>query len=529
MSISPSDPSLCKTRDGLVRGSIVSPRVMCWKNIPYAQAERFKPPINPSPWNNVLVAKEQGHVCPQRTSTIEDIFANSKDKSAGAERARLFQSEDCLNLNIYTPDYRRLLQSSSTGVPVLVWLYGGAFKTGSNGVPLYDATQLCERWNVIVVVPNYRVNVFGFLASKELLQDSGANFGLLDQKMAFEWVRANIADFGGDGANVTAFGESAGAISVHYHMLYSKGLFDRAILQSGSIGTIPPLSVQKHQRIFDALCKEFDVEHASPQDKLAKLRSVPERHLLEAATRGSSSGPDAGNEWDWSPCIDGVFIHNGDYRTMEMRGQGDEGVKQVILGITDDEGSLFAMGYRMGEANVQSAIWKQFLSKSWPTGAQTIHKTYSTDSDVYEKASLYLHDASFAEPVRFTANCLVKKGTSTYVYRFSQSWHISAPAGLGVHHASEIPFVFFREVFLQEDEKRVAIAMVKHWSDFAKDGFETNDEWKQYPLGVMQFGPMPQVAKFVDVAALKGWDRDGLLDMMQVRAIERSASHLSKL
>ena len=194
------------TTAGDVRGKRLPEGVVRFAGIPYAAppigGRRFRPPEPPAPWPGVKDALSFGPSAPQNVSATEMLM--------GAGQARP-TSEDCLTLNIWTPgidDARR---------PVLVWLHGGSFATGSGGVPWYHGTRLVTRGDVVVVTVNYRLGAFGFLHLADLLGDGFAgsgNVGLLDQIAALAWVRDNIAGFGGDPDRVTVFGESAGGMSV---------------------------------------------------------------------------------------------------------------------------------------------------------------------------------------------------------------------------------------------------------------------------------------------------------------------------
>jgi para-nitrobenzyl esterase len=207
------------TRQGQVRGQVRG-GVAAFKGIPYAAppfgANRFQPPRPPQSWDGVRDALEYGRVPPQPP------YAPPFDRLLG-DQGR--QGEDCLNLNVWTPD------PSSGGLPVMVWIHGGAFVRGSGALPTYDGTHFA-RDGVVCVTINYRLGADGFL----YLGDRTANRGLLDQIAALEWVQENIRAFGGEPARVTIFGESAGAFSVAtlLSMPRAKGLFQRAIAQSGA-------------------------------------------------------------------------------------------------------------------------------------------------------------------------------------------------------------------------------------------------------------------------------------------------------
>src|SRR5580658_10271703 len=211
------------TDEGMVHGATAG-GVRSFLGIPFAATtggdNRWKPPQPAAAWTTTLNATALGPICPQiDPSTM--AYSTTSD-------------ENCLSLNVWTPD-----PAPTTPVPVMVWIFGGAFVFGSGGAAPYSGNNLVPKGNVVVVSMNYRVGALGFLAHSALAaeQSSGSagNYGLLDQQAALQWVQTNIAAFGGDKTNVTLFGESAGGKSVCLQMLSpgSRGLFQQAIVESG--------------------------------------------------------------------------------------------------------------------------------------------------------------------------------------------------------------------------------------------------------------------------------------------------------
>ena len=220
-----------QTSAGMVRGTTGSrPGVRAYLGIPYAappiEARRLRPPRAVVPWTNVRAAERFAPSCMQGANTPFGPWT--------AEFLLLGPvSEDCLYLNVWTA------ARSNERRPVLVYVYGGGFSSGSGDVPVYDGAPLAER-GLVVVNMNYRVGALGFLAHPELTAEHGAsgNYGLLDQVAALEWVRQNIGAFGGDPSRVTVAGQSAGAMSVYLLTAspMARGLFQRAVIQSGPGG-----------------------------------------------------------------------------------------------------------------------------------------------------------------------------------------------------------------------------------------------------------------------------------------------------
>jgi len=207
-------PAVVQTAGGAVRG-VVAPGYRVFDGIPYAAAPvgplRFAPPEPVAPWPGVRDATTPGLRCVQDTSFDPDYGRPT--------------GEDCLNLNVWTPDGA----SPSSRKPVMVWIHGGGFLNGS--ADIYDARWMATQGDIVVVTVNYRLGTLGFLAHPELSPDGNiGNYGLADQQAALRWVRDNVAEFGGDPAKVTIAGESAGAMSVCDHLVApeSAGLFDSA-------------------------------------------------------------------------------------------------------------------------------------------------------------------------------------------------------------------------------------------------------------------------------------------------------------
>ncbi|MFN3582653.1 carboxylesterase/lipase family protein [Phenylobacterium sp.] len=257
---SPVAPSpIARTRHGRVRG-YVDQGILAFRGIRYGADTgplRFQAPHPPAPWNGIAEATAYGGACPQR------------DRSVGST------SEDCLFLNVWTPGLRDAAKR-----PVMVYIHGGAYANGSGSAPLYDGVRLARRGDVVVVTLNHRLNVFGYGYLARLvpgLPDSG-NAGQLDLVLALEWVRDNIAEFGGDPGNVTVFGQSGGGakIATLMAMPAASGLFHRAATMSGQQVTASgPMNATRRTRAF------LDALKLKPEEA-ADLRTLPTERLVEA-------------------------------------------------------------------------------------------------------------------------------------------------------------------------------------------------------------------------------------------------------
>lgn len=330
-----------------------------------------------------------------------------------------------------------------------------SFAHGSNGHFLLDATTIVENFDVVVVVVNVRLNVFGFLGSQHLKDSDGAgtgNLGLLDLKAALEWIRNNIADFGGDPTRVTAFGSNAGSVCLHYLMLFTKdNLFDRVILQTGTVGTCPPKSLRKADRVVDTLCGILGIGGSDAAKKINDLRQVSTEKLMDALKSLKSSDPDL-YATAWHPTFDGVLI-NQDYRQIEASGSWDKTIKRVIVGSCEAAGSLFFT--RTAESRLK------LLAEGQPPA---------------ELPDL-VTESLFGEPCDFTADCLAAR-EDTIAAKYSWNRLLRRTELLGnaaSHHAMELPFVFLSQL-LSPAELELGTEIVRRWTAFAASG----DVWSRY-------------------------------------------------
>ena len=279
-----------ETRRGWVRGTLEGD-VRVFRGIPFAKppvgSRRFAAPEPPEPWRDVRDATRFGPASHQANRPLAPILGILVDE----------ESEDCLNLNVWAP-----APADGARRPVMVWIHGGAWVIGSGSERTYDAAHLVRRGDVVVVTINYRLGPFGFLRTRELGGeiDATGNEAMLDQVAALEWVRDEIAAFGGDPGNVTVFGESAGSVNIAclLTMPRARGLFHRAVLQSGSLNlTRPPSTALGVTR---QILAEVGL---SPADA-RRLRDVPAKDLMAAANAvaGRSVIP------PFSPVADGELI-----------------------------------------------------------------------------------------------------------------------------------------------------------------------------------------------------------------------------
>jgi len=257
-------------------------QVYRFAKIPFAKPPvgelRFEPPQKSGPWDGVLDGTVAGPGPMQPLEMVAPMLGAMALPNEFQEQIEDIQ-EDCLYLNVYTST-----TTSSDNLPVLFWVYGGGFQIG--GQLSYDGNVLASLHDVVVVIPNYRVSCFGFLSFSGENSPCTGNMGLLDQNMALQWCKENVASFGGNPDNVTIFGESAGSISVdlHVHSPLSSGLFHKAICHSG-VSRFPMLvrSAAENQTATELLLKNFKIDEQDQKVQLEKIKKIPAKELADFA------------------------------------------------------------------------------------------------------------------------------------------------------------------------------------------------------------------------------------------------------
>lgn len=469
------------TDAGRVRG-VAQGEVIAYRGIPFAAPPvgdlRWRAPRPAVKWSGVRDAREYGHDCMQ------------KPFDSDAAPLGTTPSEDCLVLNIWRP-----AQASSRPLPVMVWIYGGGFVNGGSSPAVYAGDSFARR-GVLVISFNYRLGRFGFFAhpalSREHPEEPKGNYALMDQIAALKWVKANIAAFGGDPANVTLFGESAGGFSVNALMAApdARGLFHKAIVESGGgrdartkprplRGDGPDLPSAETLGLSFARRQGIEGEGAAA---LARLRALPADQVIDGLNLASlfaASGSSAGSGDFAGPIQDGKIIVTSPetgYRA------GTIARVPVIVGANSAD-----IGFSRART-IDEAIA--------PLGGDRAAARAAYDPDHSGDAVLVgtrvAMDATMIEPARFVAASVAAVGHAAYVYRFSyvaqalrDEWKTGAP------HATEIPYVFdtvsakYGPALTAQDEA-VAQAMNAYWVNFAKNGDPNGPglpAWPRYEAG----------------------------------------------
>lgn len=331
-----------------------------FKGIPFAEPPvsqlRLKPPQSTT-LTGTIQATGIPTACPQFLTQVDksslDDGTIAMLGNTGFAQALTVTGENCLTVNVQRPS----TATSTSKLPVVFWIYGGGFEFGSTQT--YDATEfittsVASNKSIIYVSVNYRLGGFGFLAGKEILADGSSNLGLLDQRLALQWVADNIASFGGDPDKVTIWGESAGSISVFDQMaLYDgdysyngKPLFRGAIMDSGSIVPADPVNSTRAQAVFDTVVANAGCSSAS--DKLACLRSLDYSTYLDAANSVPGIFGYNGIALSYVPRPDGTYLTKSPEL---LASEGSYAPVPFIIGDQQDEGKQSQARYAQAFIN----------------------------------------------------------------------------------------------------------------------------------------------------------------------------------
>lgn len=515
------------------------PSVEVFNGIPFAAPPvgdlRWAAPQDPNGWDDVKDGRDFGPECMQsRKGSAEFLAAIVKgmglgwvEQQAAAISVRHakppVESEDCLYLNVRTNN-----AGGSDLQPVMVWFHGGSHQTGSGSTDIYQSNNLVQH-DVVLVTINYRLGPFGYMAHPAISaadpRGVSGNYGLQDQIKSLEWVRDNIAAFGGDPDNVTIFGESAGAQSVTEVMSspLATGLFHKAILQSGAStynSNSLDAAIPGRKTMHDAGA-EFMAGLVNGEATPEKLREVPADDIIAHLEKNPQM------VGYMQPTVDGVVIP----RLMgEMIGNGGIINVPILAGYNADEATLFYPNMQTPTV-LKSPFPTEFEARMaaldevyGPQCAAILKAEYRLDNpETYEQGAMdMLGDDLFGVHMRHLARANVATENPAYLYFFART-PPSENQTLGAFHAAELFFVFDSHspfLPLSEDDKKLTAAMGQYWTNFAKTGDPNGaalPQWPTYDAQTdrwMTFNPKLEVRPNV---------RKAKLDVMEATLIERVA------
>ncbi|QMW02382.1 carboxylesterase/lipase family protein [Spirosoma foliorum] len=467
------------TESGSVRGYIHN-GTFTFKGIPYAKAERFMAPTKPDSWTGVRSSMTYGPVCPMDvTTTTNDEIEFPFHHDWG------YTNENCLSLNVWTPEI-----SNAKKRPVMVWLHGGGFTAGSSvELPSYDGENLTKKGDVVVVTVNHRLNILGFsdLSAYGEKYKNSANAGLMDLVSALQWVKQNIAQFGGDPGNVTIFGQSGGGGKVTSLMNApsAKGLFHKAIVQSGSyITSFAESDVMK--KVSAALLEELNLQ-PNQVDSLQKisyerLNAAGKKALRKVSDSMKGEGRPAFG-LGWGPIHDGNFLP---YQPSEPAAIALSKDIPLLVGSTKNEFTPFNPATRDISMEAAKANLQKKYGDKTDAYLAAVKKAYPETV----KPSDYIDlDFNFRPLTVRQANAKAIPGAAP-VYMYLFTWQ--SPVLDGAYkamHCMEIPFVFDNISRCEEmtgggkEAHTLADKMSRAWIAFARTGNPNHKglpTWPQY-------------------------------------------------
>jgi para-nitrobenzyl esterase len=509
------------TEAGKVQG-FIHHGIYTYRGIPYAKAARFMPPQKPDHWDGVRTALTYGYICPEVQTEHPEVQTEQIDDVADFLIPRRWwaTSDNCQNLNVWTPNI-----NDNKKRPVMVWFHGGGFSNGSSiELAIYDGENLSRKGDVVVVSVNHRLNVMGFLdlsAYGPQYKYSG-NVGIMDLVASLQWIKANIANFGGDPSNVTIFGQSGGGGKVTTLLATpaAKGLFQKAIVESDAIRSLGITVMEKKNslRVAELTLQNLRLDAS----QIDRLDEIPFRELFDASQKASqTAGEEQGNKgvfgsmFPWAPVVDGDYLPAQPFDTIAPEVSKDI---PLMVGTTLNE---FAAAVAVSNPMTRdSANWTFDQMKSY------LHEQYGDKTDAviaaYRKAypgmkfnDWLLVDNQFRPGTLIMAS-LKSDQHRAPVYNYLFAWQSPVLDGSShAPHCAEIPFAF-DNIALDEqgtgggkDAYDLAEKVSQAWISFARTGNPNNrglPKWPAYTRekgAVMIFDNISQVRYNYDKDLMK--------------------------
>jgi para-nitrobenzyl esterase len=471
-----TNAQIVNTQFGQIQGS-VNENVYQFLGIPFAKPPvdslRWKAPQNPESWQGILNTTEFSPVCPQKKFT------------QGESTFTIEGEEDCLYLNIWTPDI------GNFNLPVMVFIHGGGNQQGSAseiaaGTPMYSGKNLAERGNVVVVTIQYRLGPLGFLVHPGLEEENtnnvSGNYAVLDQILALKWIKNNIESFGGDPSRVMIFGESAGGVNVGNLLTtpLASGLFQRACIQSAA----PTINSYADSRNKGITFVDNFITAGTDAEKISHMRSLSSDSLMYFETSPLEGGIVQGN---WRAVVDKVIFHDFPARIVES---GNYNKVPLIIGSNADEMSLSAPQTVL--PIMVNALIKNTVPSDLQPEALELYPPGSNSTEARKSYVGILTDAQFTVNARRTAQCVSLSQTEpVWRYFFSHKHTIPQLEAYGSYHGMELLYVFNNwentllgsGILFKPEDAAVQNAMLNYWVNFAKTGNPNNgilENWPQY-------------------------------------------------
>ncbi len=496
-SVAAQSPPEVQVAQGRLVGLRVG-SVETFLGVPYAAApvgpNRWRAPQPAPHWRGVRTAE---HFAP---SCYQPLTAKGFGPWTREYVVQGRTSEDCLYLNVWAPVHAK------RPLPVMMWIPGGGFISGSGSVPVYDGARLAAR-GIIVVTINYRLGVLGFFTDPALVaqarrnHEPPGNWGLQDMIAALRWLHTNIAAFGGDPSQITLAGQSAGSIAVQDLLTspLAAGLFSRAIAESGLPGSIPVISLAQAETAGEALARAQDAR------TLEELRALSPEKLDAAAKMGSPAA---------MPIVDGVLLPGPPRQRFAA---GYFAKVPILVGMDANDSVVFSGAL---PSSVTRSAWRAFLHSRFGVMAPRFAKLFPAHSDVARARAerAVRRDLGLAALYAWSRLWLMHSRVPAYVYIWTHVEPGPQSARWGAFHSSEIPYIF--RTLNKSPQRRftsldrsISIRMSRYWTNFVKTGNPNGAElpvWR--PLSVnsrqlMQLGARVTPRWFLPPATLRAMQK----------------------